>query len=93
MEPQQIKQLRKELDWSLATFGRYFGVTAQAVLKWEKGTAQPNDFAVATMIQLKKRLDEYQGEDQKQEFKKGLKRAHISGGVVKLLSFLFNETD
>lgn len=93
MEPQEIDQLRERLGWSLAKFGRYFGVTAQAVLKWERGTAQPNDFALATMYQLRKRLDAVEGEQQKQQFINGLKSALLTGGIVALLAYLFNQDE
>lgn len=93
MEPQEIIQLRQQLGWSLASFGKYFGVTAQAVLKWERGTALPNDFAMAAMIQLKKRLDHAVKEKQKQEFINGLRRALLTGGVIALLTFLFNKEE
>ena len=93
MQPSEIIQLRQDLGWSLANFGRYFGVTAQAVLKWERGTARPNDFALAAMIQLQHKLREAQGEKQKQQFINGLKRALLTGGVLALLAYLFNEED
>lgn len=93
MEPQEIIQLRQKLGWSLASFGKYFGVTAQAVLKWERGTAIPNDFAMAAMIQLRKRLDHAVKEKQKQEFINGLRRALLTGGVIALLTFLFNKEE
>lgn len=93
MEPQEIIQLRQQLGWSLASFGKYFGVTAQAVLKWERGTAIPNDFAMAAMIQLRKRLDQAVKDKQKQEFINGLRRALITGGIIALLTFLFNNEE
>jgi transcriptional regulator with XRE-family HTH domain len=93
MEPQEIIQLRQQLGWSLASFGKYFGVTAQAVLKWERGTAIPNDFAMAAMIQLRKRLDQAVKHKQKQEFINGLRRALITGGIIALLTFLFNNEE
>ena len=93
MQPSEIIQLRQQLGWSLAEFGRYFGVTAQAVLKWERGTAQPNDFALATMIQLQHKLREAQEEKQKLQFINGLKRALLTGGVIALLAYLFNDED
>ncbi len=93
MNPEEIKQLRKELGWSLAKFGKYFGVTAQAVLKWERGTALPNDFVLASMIQLERRLDEAKGNNQKQQFINGLKQALLTGGIIALLTYLFNQDD
>lgn len=91
MEAQEIRQLRERLGWSLANFGRYFGVTAQAVLKWEKGTAQPNDFARVTMIKLRQRLDS--SGTQKQQFINGLRHALITGGILALLTYLFNNEE
>lgn len=93
MEPKEIIQLRKELGWSLANFGKYFGVTAQAVLKWERGTALPNDFAMAAMIQLRNRLDQAKENQQKQQFIYGLKRALLTGGILALLAYLFNQDE
>ncbi|MAL17936.1 MAG: hypothetical protein CL670_07265 [Balneola sp.] len=93
MEPQEIIQLREQLGWSLASFGKYFGVTAQAVLKWERGTAKPNDFVMAAMIQLEKRLDHAESEKQKQQLKNGLRRALLTGGILALLAFLFNKEE
>jgi transcriptional regulator with XRE-family HTH domain len=93
MEPEEIRQLRNHLGWSLADFGRYFSVTPQAVLKWEKGTAQPNDFALATMIQLRTRLETAVGKQQKQQFINGLKKALLTGGIVALLAYLFNKDE
>lgn len=93
MEAEDIKQLRQRLGWSLADFGRYFGVTAQAVLKWERGTARPNDFALATMIQLRSRLDDTKDKQQKQQFINGLRHALLTGGILALLTYLFNQDD
>jgi len=93
MQPQEIKHLRQQLGWSLADFGRYFGVTAQAVLKWERGTSQPNDFTLAAMIQLQRRLDLAQTDKQKQQFINGLKRALLTGGVLALLAYLFKNEE
>ncbi|PKD43709.1 helix-turn-helix domain-containing protein [Rhodohalobacter barkolensis] len=91
MQPSEIIQLRQQLGWSLAEFGKHFGVTAQAVLKWERGTAQPNDFALATMIQLQERLQQAERNKQKQQFINGLRRALLTGGVIALLTYLFNK--
>lgn len=90
MLPDDIRGLRDRLGWSLAEFGRHFGVTPQAVLKWERGNARPNDFALAAMIQLNRRLDEI-SEKQKQQFIEKLRTALLTGGIVALLAFLFNK--
>lgn len=90
MLPDDIRELRQRLGWSLAEFGRHFGVTPQAVLKWERGTARPSDFALATMIQLNRRLDKI-SENRKQEFIEKLKNALLTGGILALLAFLFNK--
>lgn len=88
MTPIGIRELRKRLGWSLAEFGRHFGVTPQAVLKWERGDARPSDFALATMIQLNRRLDAL-SDKQKNEFINGLKTALLTGGMLALLAYLF----
>lgn len=93
MEPKDINKLRKELGWSLAQFGRYFGVTAQTVLRWEKGTARPGDLTMAALIQLQNRLDALKDQQQLQQFKQGLQRALLTGGILALLAFLFNQND
>jgi len=93
MEPEEIKHLRERLGWSLADFGRYFSVTPQAVLKWERGTARPNDFTLATMIQLRSRLDDTRDKQQKQQFINGLRHALLTGGIVALLAYLFNQDE
>jgi transcriptional regulator with XRE-family HTH domain len=93
MQPTEIKQLRGDLGWSLAQFGRYFGVTAQAVLRWERGTARPNDVVIATMIQLRNRLNGFREKQQIDQFKQGLRAALLTGGIVALLHFLFSEDD
>lgn len=90
MLPDDIRELRQRLGWSLAEFGRHFGVTPQAVLKWERGTARPSDFVLATMIQLNRRLDEI-SENRKQEFIEKLRNALLTGGILALLAFLFNK--
>lgn len=90
MLPDDIRELRERLGWSLAEFGRHFGVTPQAVLKWERGNARPSDFALAAMIQLKRRLDEI-SEKQKQQFIEKLRNALLTGGILALLAFLFNK--
>jgi len=90
MTPKGIRELRKRLGWSLAEFGRHFGVTPQAVLKWERGKARPSDFALATMIQLNRRLDAL-SDKQKNEFINGLKTALLTGGILALLAYLFQK--
>lgn len=82
--------MRNRLGWSLAEFGKYFSVTPQAVLKWERGDARPNDFVLATMIQLNNRLSEF-SEKQKDEFIERLRIAFLTGGVIALLAFLFKD--
>jgi transcriptional regulator with XRE-family HTH domain len=91
MVPEDIKHLREDLGWSLAEFGRYFGVTAQAVLRWERGTAQPNDIVMATMIQLQRRFRGLREKQQIEQFKQGLKAALLTGGILALLNFLFDD--
>jgi transcriptional regulator with XRE-family HTH domain len=91
MNPEAIKQLRKDLGWSLAEFGRYFGVTAQAVLRWERGSARPNDVVMATMIQLQRRFHGLREKEQIEQFKQGVKAALLTGGIIALLSYLFND--
>lgn len=83
-----IRELRTRLGWSLADFGKHFGVTPQAVLKWERGQSRPNDFAMATMIQLKRRLDEI-SDNQKDKFIEELRTALLVGGILAMLTFLF----
>lgn len=90
MTPEDIRELRKRLGWSLAEFGRHFGVSPQAVLKWERGDARPSDFALATMIQLNRRLNAL-SEKQKHEFINGLKTALLTGGILALLAYLFQK--
>ena len=88
MTPIGIRELRKRSGWSLAEFGRHFGVTPQAVLKWERGDVRPSDFALATMIQLNRRLDAL-SDKQKNKFINGLKTALLTGGMLALLAYLF----
>jgi transcriptional regulator with XRE-family HTH domain len=90
MTPKGIRELRKRLGWSLAEFGQHFGVSPQAVLKWERGKARPSDFALATMIQLNRRLDAL-SDKQKNEFINGLKTALLTGGILALLAYLFQK--
>lgn len=93
MNPKDIERLRSELGWSLAEFGRYLGVSAQAVLKWEKGTAKPNQLAVAAMLQLQRKLKVAKEENQKQKFINGLRQALFTGGLIALLAYLFNQDE
>ena len=74
MTPEDIRKLIKQLGWSLAEFGRHSGDFPHVDLKWERGEKRPSNFALATMIQLNRRMDTL-SDKQKNAFVKGLKTA------------------
>jgi transcriptional regulator with XRE-family HTH domain len=93
MKKEQIKQLRADLGWSQAQLGGYLGYTATAVMKWEKGMATPPPVIQGILTKLRQRLDRQRREQQKQEFIQGIAAVAVTGGVLAVLNYIFNDND
>lgn len=70
--------------------GRYLGVSAASVHRWENDQSRPDDYRLATLVQLKRRLEEFESEQRRQRFVEGLATAAVTGGIIALLNYLFN---
>jgi len=93
MEPEQIKQLRKELGWSQEKLGQYLGYTGNAVRRWENGMSRPPDPVMAVLIQLRTKLDQKKNEERKEEFIKELVGIAIGTGIVGFMRHIFKEDE
>jgi DNA-binding transcriptional regulator YiaG len=51
--PLDVKALRADLDESQETFGKRFGVTQTAVLRWEKGGAPTRGLVAEALKKLR----------------------------------------
>lgn len=92
MKPHEIKQLRTDLGWSQTDMGRYLGYTDTAIRKWENGLAKPSSLVTATLIQIRKQLDDRK-QKQRDEFIRGLAATFITGGIVAFLAYTFNNNE
>lgn len=52
MNPQDIRNLRLRLGWSMAEMGRRMGCTAEVVLSWEEGRQSPDSDVMNQMVYL-----------------------------------------
>ncbi len=57
MNPEQIRQLRKDVGMSRENFARLFLVSPITITTWENGTRTPPPFYVANMMRLRQRVD------------------------------------
>lgn len=88
MTPAEIRQLREDLGWSQAKLGQTLGVTATAVMKWEKGMSPPSDVIINLLKKLQAQLDRRKHE-KKQEFIAKLGTAAVVGGIWLFLETLY----
>lgn len=84
-----ITELRKRLGWSLDDMGRYFGVSAAAVSKWESGKGKPDPVNIAILYQLWDLTEKRLREEARRQLGERLKIALITGGIAAGLMFLF----
>ena len=61
MTPQEIAQLRRDLNWSLTDFAFHFRVSAMTVSNWEHGMRKPDLYKTAAIQQLRYQLDQMHG--------------------------------
>jgi transcriptional regulator with XRE-family HTH domain len=88
----EIAALRKSLNLSMHDFGKLFGVTAPAVIKWEQGFSRPNDMIETSMVHLKNKMDTARATGRENEELERLKVILITGGIAVFLLWLWNQT-
>ncbi len=92
MAPSEIRQLRERLGWSQTQLGASLHVSQIAVSQWERGLSQPDAYRLATLSQLKNRLDAIKTDEQLQAFLRELVVAALTLGVIGLLAYLFSSS-
>ena len=92
MAPSEIRQLRERLGWSQTQLGASLHVSQIAVSQWERGLSQPDAYRLATLSQLKNRLDAIKTDEQLQAFLSELVVAALTLGVIGLLAYLFSSS-
>ncbi len=75
MEPEEIKELRKDLDISQSEFASLFDVHPMTVSKWERGVLEPSGYQTALMEKFQKAIN-----------KKDLKKSRFPGGISGLIA-------
>lgn len=84
MTPQEIRELRSELEINQYELAELVDATQPTVWRWENGKATPPDSKVAIMKQLRERARE-----KGTSFIDGLLKVAAAGAFIVLLSELF----
>jgi len=91
MSATDINKLIEDLGWAKSELARSLGVTPGTVTHWGNGHARPNMVTIATMTQLRGRLDEAMNRNEKNGFINELSVALVDGGTMGLLVHIFQE--
>lgn len=86
MTPQQIAELRKDLDLSQVEFAQLFGAHFMTISKWERGLAIPSPYQVALMQQFRITADSRKAKAQEE-----VKKLLVGAGVIAALVFLLSK--
>lgn len=101
MNPEQIRQLRKDVGMSRENFARLFLVSPITITTWENGTRTPPPFYLANMIRLRQRVDAMRTRDNNNNGGGGggddigdvMLKLFLAGGVIAFLVWLFANDD
>lgn len=91
MSATDINKLIKDLGWAKSELAQNLGVTPGTITHWGNGHARPNRVTIATMTQLRKRLDEAMKKNEKTELIDGLNTALVGNGTMGLMTYIFRE--
>lgn len=91
MSATDINMLIKDLGWAKSELAQNLGVTPGTVTHWGNGHARPNRVTIATMTQLRNRLDEAINKNKKDKFIGELGVALEGGGTIGLLAYIFQK--
>jgi len=87
----QIAKIRTDLGLTQAQFATYMQVSLMTVNTWEMGTRNPDNYKLATLLELRKRIDEAKANRAKKQFVDGLKVAGAIG-IGTLLAYIFSNS-
>lgn len=89
-----IKKIRIDANLSLDEFSKLFGVTTSTIVNWESNKSYPNSLQIAYLIQLRNKIDVYLKKNSPNEnLKKIISTLLITGGIIAILGWLFNNDD
>jgi len=91
MSATDINKLIKDLGWAKSELAQNLGVTPGTITHWGNGHARPNRVTIATMTQLRKRLDEAMNKNEKTELVDGLNAALVEDGTMGLMMYIFRK--
>jgi len=86
MSPNEIRQLRKDMDATQRQFAEVVGTTQAAVSQWESGVKRPDQRTQAILQGLRKKVDE-----KGQDFVAELLKLAGTVGLVVILAKIFGE--
>lgn len=89
MTPQEIKDLRQRLEWSLQEMGQVMRISAMAISNWKRGKTAPGPYKAAALEQLRNRLNEAERQQRREQFEQTLKAGASDVGVGFFLHVLF----
>lgn len=90
LTPKQIAKIRTDLGLSQVQFATYMQVSMITVTNWENGVRNPDNYKLATLIELRRQIDEARANKAKEEFITGLKLAGAVG-ISALLAYIFSD--
>ena len=91
MSATDINKLIKDLGWAKSELAQNLGVTPGTITHWGNGHARPNRVTIATMTQLRRRLDGAISKNGKTELIDGINAALEEGGTMGLMIYIFHE--
>lgn len=92
-----IVSLRHELGWTQTVMAQCLKVTTRTIAYWEKGESQPNEYQLAALQFLRRRLQEAKNNQHATQFIEQLNQqlpAILFGiGIAALFVFLLSDSD
>lgn len=89
LTPEQIIELRNDLNMSRAEFGQLMSIRPESVRAWEFGQASPSEMNNAYLIKLKEKVKNESANNVKDTVGKIL----LGAGFLALLTYVFSEDD
>lgn len=87
----EIENLRRELNLSMADFGKLFGVTSPSVIKWERGVSVPSPMIEVGLQSLRNKVDRAKIQGREKEQMETIRNLVVVGGLLVFLTWLFTK--
>jgi transcriptional regulator with XRE-family HTH domain len=94
MNSYEIQRLRQDAGLNLTQIGQLLGVAPATYMRWEQGTSIPSTLHIATLRQLRERVDALMRTNTPNEvITSRIVGFLVTGGIIAFLLWLFNREE